>query len=76
MATIKCCKDCTERELGCHGWCEKYIAAKNKLAEMRAAKEKERDIHAYTYNIVQTNRERSARSRQERRRWRLGGRTK
>lgn len=33
---IRCCEGCTERQVGCHGNCEKYIAEK-------AAHDTERD---------------------------------
>lgn len=28
MMNIKCCKDCKDRKVGCHGQCEKYITEK------------------------------------------------
>lgn len=31
---IKCCKDCTERQIGCHGSCKRY------LDEVKAENEK------------------------------------
>lgn len=27
-STIKCCQDCKNRHLGCHGTCQNYIKAK------------------------------------------------
>lgn len=30
------CKECTERTVGCHSMCEKYIAAKEKLDAVTA----------------------------------------
>ena len=76
MAKINCCKDCTDRELGCHGWCERYLAAKNRIAEIHAAKEKQRDIIGYTYSKIIANKAENARIRQNRHKWKLGGRTK
>lgn len=42
------CKDCENRELGCHGKCEEYIEWKNELAELnkKIAKEKLADYQA------------------------------
>lgn len=31
MKKITCCKDCTERQTGCHSRCEKYLAEKKTL---------------------------------------------
>lgn len=36
---IKCCRNCTERHVGCHGECEKYIAERKKADEEMAARE-------------------------------------
>lgn len=33
MYGIKCCKDCTERHIGCHSECDKYIQEKQLLEE-------------------------------------------
>ena len=35
MIGINCCKDCTERYLGCHSNCEKYIAKKKEAEKIR-----------------------------------------
>lgn len=32
---IKCCKDCTERHIGCHGSCPEYIAQAQAAREER-----------------------------------------
>ena len=44
---IKCCVDCTKRELGCHSTCEEYLKQKAKRDEMN---EKRR-----AFNDVQTD---------------------
>ena len=72
--TIKCCRDCPDRELGCHGWCEKYLAAKNRIAEMHAEKDKIRDIIGYSYERIREGATINAKARQQRRRWRFCGR--
>ncbi len=42
---IDCCKGCTERAVGCHGTCSKYIEQRNvhveKAREMRRARKQE-----------------------------------
>ena len=35
---IKCCYECTERALGCHATCEKYIAERKALDEEKQEK--------------------------------------
>ena len=35
-AKIGVCKDCADREIGCHGTCEKYITAKKGWDEERS----------------------------------------
>ena len=42
---ITCCKDCTERHLGCHSKCEKYINQKKE-----AEKIKEKRIQENNYS--------------------------
>ena len=43
---IKCCKDCEERQVGCHGWCPRYLNEKDaydkKKAKEKEAREKQR----------------------------------
>ena len=47
---VFCCKDCTERHINCHSYCEKYLTEKNKNATIKAnvSKIKEQD---YYFNI-------------------------
>ena len=33
MGKINCCYNCSDRNVGCHGRCEKYIAERKKLDE-------------------------------------------
>ena len=37
---IKCCKDCNDREIGCHGKCERYIKEKEENDKYREAERK------------------------------------
>jgi len=39
---ITCCKDCTERVVGCHATCEKYKAEKQANEEEREKRRKEK----------------------------------
>ena len=51
------CKDCTEREIGCHGTCEKYAKAKEKRDDGKA--ERKRlicDINEMNLNSMRRNR--------------------
>lgn len=38
IGKISCCRDCTERHEACHGHCEKYLAERGRLEQMREAK--------------------------------------
>ena len=33
MIKITCCKDCEDREIGCHSYCEKYIREKEQMVK-------------------------------------------
>lgn len=44
--TIKCCKDCTERVMGCHSACERYKDEKASWDKTRA-EERERQRQEY-----------------------------
>lgn len=37
---IRCCYGCEERQVGCHGTCERYIAEKASLDKEREDKHK------------------------------------
>ena len=45
------CKDCPDREVGCHSVCEKYKREKAEHERIKAAQEKERDIIGYKANL-------------------------
>lgn len=40
---IRCCYGCEERQIGCHGTCEKYLAEKASLDKEREDKHKKQD---------------------------------
>lgn len=41
---IKCCKDCCERQPGCHDRCEKYQSEKAAAQALKAAMRREKKI--------------------------------
>lgn len=43
MIYIRSCKDCTERTIGCHANCEKYLAEKAAAEEERMRRRTEID---------------------------------
>lgn len=53
---IYSCKDCRERQVGCHSTCEKYLAQKalheQEKAELDKRKAEEQDISKYTYEKI------------------------
>lgn len=51
---IKCCKNCTERQVGCHGSCKRYQKEK---AAHDALKEEEREIKEFNGQFVRMARE-------------------
>ena len=66
---IKCCRECTERHLGCHGTCERYKAEQ---AEMQASREeirkqKEKDIPYENYKFASIDKMRKAQKRKNKR---------
>lgn len=57
MPGIHTCYKCVEREIGCHGTCEKYQAAKEKNDKILAERQKDDDF----YNFKRKQHERSIR---------------
>ena len=41
------CKDCKDREVGCHSRCEKYKREKTKHERLKAINESDKDYRAY-----------------------------
>lgn len=61
----KCCLGCTDREIGCHEWCERHKRRKA-IDEARKARQRESyDIDAYTNNRVATNLDFAAKARRD-----------
>lgn len=48
------CKDCPDRKLVCHGYCEKYKAfhEHNRGEHVLKAREQEKELCDYSYNAV------------------------
>lgn len=44
---IWCCKDCTERHVGCHGKCERYIKQNEEHQKRLAEEKKANDVQRY-----------------------------
>lgn len=53
-SSIMCCKDCKERQVGCHSTCERYIREKNEYNKksymIRQKIEKEQRLFDYRAN--------------------------
>lgn len=54
MGRINCCHDCSNRAVGCHGICEKYIESRKKYEEQQTAiyawKNKDKAIQDYKHS--------------------------
>ena len=51
------CKDCSERHLGCHDKCEKYLKAKEEYWEKKSAIYQEKKEHSeYMTSIMRKKR--------------------
>ena len=66
---IRCCKDCQDRFIGCHGTCEKYIAQNKAHQEelKRIYESKGVDIMMEEYKIRERYRTVQKRKRSKRR---------
>jgi hypothetical protein len=42
---ITCCKDCENRQPGCHGTCEKYLTQRAELDAVKVAQRKKNNIN-------------------------------
>ena len=51
------CKNCEEREIGCHGYCEKYIKAKAESDAAIQARVKVFTAEAYRKSVLIKNRD-------------------
>ena len=53
QATIKCCKNCTKRCIGCHSVCEEYIAEKEALeVKKQLIRKKKQFDKEFDYNAT------------------------
>ena len=74
MTPIKCCKNCTEREVGCHGWCEIYIQEKANYEHRKAETSGRRDAEMYSREVSRDKTSIMIKHRQNKRHWNLRGR--
>lgn len=51
-STIKCCYNCPDRVVGCHGTCEKYLTEKTEYEQRKAEFNKYREAKQYSYQLV------------------------
>ena len=65
MNLFKACKDCTDRELGCHSWCETYLNARAELDRCNRIAERDRKSRDYSYDIYRRNLDRHIRRRRK-----------
>lgn len=52
MAGIRSCKDCAERYMGCHSYCQKYLSEK---AEYEEDKRREKHIKDIAWGVISSN---------------------
>lgn len=45
--TIVTCRDCSNRHIGCHRECEKYLDARKEYEAMKAVRRREKEIYNY-----------------------------
>ena len=62
MTNIKCCKDCTQRHIGCHSDCESYNKEKSDNDKYKAIVQSHKDKinrdRAYVRDALEKNRRR------------------
>lgn len=60
MTNIKCCKDCTERHIGCHSDCDRYNKEKSDSDKYKAIVQSQKDKinrdRAYVIDALEKNR--------------------
>ena len=61
------CKDCSERAVGCHSACQKYLVARTeqikKVQEIVKAKKAEDDMDDYKIRAIEKTKQRTAKGR-------------
>jgi hypothetical protein len=55
IINIRCCFECSERFLGCHSKCNKYIAEKENNEKVQAERHKQAEVNYSIYQIKQQN---------------------
>lgn len=50
------CYQCPDRQLGCHGTCEKYLEYKRTMQEIDDATAENKEVRAYIANLRRINR--------------------
>lgn len=55
------CARCTEREVGCHSKCEKYIAYTKERRKVSERRNKDEDVDNWQYGSIYKNKKRSHR---------------
>lgn len=63
MAKIRCCQNCQNRVIGCHGTCQKYLEERKQLNEYNQKKYEEACLNWYMYDNVK---ERTKKARNDR----------
>ena len=60
---ITCCRDYTDRHIGCHSTCEAYIGQRAELDASNAAKQKDKQLRQTLNDIRRDGVERSIKHR-------------
>ena len=53
VSRVSCCKDCTERHVGCHSICKRYINQKKEWEKDKESIKKNKNpmIYGFDYNM-------------------------
>lgn len=46
MSSISVCKDCPDRQIGCHATCDRYIEESEQNRKKREENQKQKDAHS------------------------------
>lgn len=52
MVIITCCKDCTDRQRGCHSTCETYKKQRAELDEYKIREAAQREAYSYRMQVL------------------------
>ena len=61
----KPCLGCTERELGCHDWCDRYKRAKAKDEVRKARQREDIEVRSYFHENVVKNMDFAAKAKRD-----------